>query len=65
MSTTLPAMKGRMGDTDYYILSMKAGELVEKIKEPKEMPGWDDEKIEEIYQRKIQYSRVGIKLIHT
>ncbi len=58
MSSTLPAMKGRMGDTDYYILSLKASELVNLVKEPKNMPGWDDEKIEEIYQRKINYARV-------
>lgn len=63
MSLTLPAMKGRMGETDYYMLSMKAGELVRTIIEPKEMPGWDDEKIEEIYQRKIQFARVKNQIV--
>ncbi|MYK61559.1 MAG: DGQHR domain-containing protein, partial [Chloroflexi bacterium] len=58
MSSTLPAMKGRMGDMDYYLMSLKASELVNLVKEPKNMPGWDDEKIEEIYQRKINYGRV-------
>lgn len=58
MSSTVPAMKGRMGDTVYYLLSLKASELVNLVKEPKNMPGWDDEKIEEIYQRKINYPRV-------
>lgn len=58
MSSTVPAMKGRMGDTDYYLISLKASELVNLVKEPKNMPGWDDEKIEEIYQRKINYPRV-------
>lgn len=58
MSSTLPAMKGQMGNTEYYLLSMKAAELVNLVKEPKNMPGWNDEKIEEIYQRKINYSRV-------
>lgn len=58
MSSTVPAMKGRMGDTDYYLLSLKASELINLVKEPKNMPGWDDEKIEEIYQRKINYPRV-------
>ena len=58
MSSTLPAMKGSMGNTDYYVLSIKVSELVNLVKEPKNMPGWDDEKIEEIYQRKIQYNRV-------
>ena len=58
MSSTVPAMKGRMGDTEYYLISLKASELVNLVKEPKNMPGWDDEKIEEIYQRKINYPRV-------
>ncbi len=58
MSSTLPAMKGKMGNTEYYLLSMKASELVNLVKEPKNMPGWDNEKIEEIYQRKINYNRV-------
>ena len=58
MSSTLPAMKGRMGDMDYYLMSLKASELVNLVKEPKNMPGWDNEKIEEIYQRKINYGRV-------
>ena len=58
MSSTVPAMKGRMGNTEYYLISLKASELVNLVKEPKNMPGWDDEKIEEIYQRKINFSRV-------
>ncbi len=62
MSSTLPAMKGRMGDTQYYLISLKANELVNLVKEPKNMPGWDDEKIEEIYQRKINYSRVRTQI---
>ena len=62
MSSTLPAMQGRMGDTDYYLISLKANELVNLVKEPKNMPGWDDEKIEEIYQRKINYTRVRTQI---
>ena len=58
MSSTIPAMKGRMGNTEYYLISLKASELINLVKEPKNMPGWDDEKIEEIYQRKINYPRV-------
>ena len=58
MATTVPAMKGRLGNTDYYILSMKAQELVDKVKIPKEMDEWEDESIEERYQREINYHRV-------
>ena len=58
MATTVPAMKGRLGNTDYYVLSMKAQELVDKVKIPKEMKEWDDESVEERYQREINYHRV-------
>ena len=58
MSTTLPAMKARLGNTDYYILSMKAQELTSKVKIPKEIEGWDDLSVEERYQRDINYTRV-------
>ena len=58
MATTVPAMKGRLGNTCYYILSMKAQELVKNVKIPKEMEEWDDESVEERYQREINYQRV-------
>ena len=40
MPNTVPAMKGRLGNTDYWILSMKAQEIVDKVKIPKEMKEW-------------------------
>lgn len=62
MATTVAAMKARLGDTDYYILSMKAQELVNKVKIPKEMEGWDNMSIEERYQRDINYNRVRTQI---
>lgn len=59
MATTCVAMRGRLGDTDYYVLSMKAEELVSRVRIPREMKGWDDESVEERYQRRIDYH--GIK----
>ena len=58
MPTTVPAMKARLGDTDYYILSMKAGELVNNVWIPKELEGWEDMSVDERYQRDINYNRV-------
>lgn len=58
MATTVAAMKGRLGNTEYYVLSMKAQELVKKITIPKKMRGWDNLSIEERYQRDINYRRV-------
>ena len=58
MATTVAAMKARLGDTDYYVLSMKAQDLVNRVKIPKEMEGWSDFSVEERYQRDINYNRV-------
>ena len=58
MATTVPAMKSTLGDTDYFVLSMKAGKLVEMVKIPKELEGWKDMSVEEQYQRDINYTRV-------
>ena len=58
MPTTIPAMKARLGNTDYYILSMKAGEFVKNVWIPKELEGWEDLSVEERYQRDINYNRV-------
>ena len=55
---TVPAMEARLGTTKYYILSMKAKEIADKVIIPSEMPGWKDLEIEEIYQRDLNYARV-------
>ena len=62
MSTTVAAMKARLGNTDYYILSMKAQELVNKVKIPKEIEGWGDLSIDARYQRDINYNRVKTQI---
>ena len=58
MSTTIAAMKGRLGNTDYFILSMKAGDLVAKATIPSEMPEWKNMTMDEKEQRAINYGRV-------
>lgn len=62
MAEAIPAMRGRLGNTEYYILSMKAQDLVNKVKIPKEMEGWEDESVEERYQRDINYNRVRTQI---
>ena len=62
MSTTVAAMKARLGNTDYYILSMKAQELVNKVKIPKEIEGWGELSIDARYQRDINYNRVKTQI---
>ena len=53
-------MKARLGDADYYILSMKARELVKSVVSPTEMGigDWTYLTIEERYQRDLNYNRV-------
>lgn len=58
MATTVAAMKGKLGSTEYFILAMKAKELVEKTIIPSEMKGWENMTLEETEQRDINYTRV-------
>ena len=62
MATTVPAMKGRLGDTDYFVLSMKAQELVDRVRIPARLKEWGDLSIEERYQRDISYQRVRTQI---
>ena len=58
MATTVAAMKGKLGSTEYFIISMKAKELVEKAVIPSEMTEWENMTLEEREQRDINYTRV-------
>ena len=58
MASMIPAIRARLGNTNYYIVSMKAGELAKMAMIPKEMKGWENLSLEEIYQREINYKRV-------
>lgn len=58
MATMVPVIKGRLGDTDYYVFSMKAQELVNRVTTPTRLKGWDDFSVEERYQREISYDSV-------
>ena len=58
MATTMPAMKGRLGNTDYYVLSMKAQALVNQVTTPTILKRRDDLTIEERFQCGIDYDRV-------
>ncbi len=59
MASLIPAMKGQLGSTEYFVATMKAKELVERLTIPKDMEGWDDLSVEERYQREIDVKRVA------
>ena len=58
MATLLPAMEGKFGSTSFWIVTMPAKELTERLTIPKELDGWEEMSIEERYQRDIDYNRV-------
>lgn len=58
MASVLPAMRGKFGTTDYYIVTMPAKELTERLVVPQDIEGWGDLTLEERYQREINYNRV-------
>lgn len=58
MSSVHPAIRGKLGSTEYYLVALHAEWVTNNLKIPSEMEGWDDETIDEKYQRKINWSRV-------
>lgn len=58
MPTTIPALRGKFGSTEYWLTTMRAGELVTKILMPTDMPQWEDLTIEEKFQRDVKLARV-------
>ena len=58
MGSLLPAMQGKFGSTEFFIVTMPAKELTERLVIPKDIEGWEDLSIEERYQRDINYTRV-------
>lgn len=58
MSRTIACLKGKMGSTDYYLATMKAGELINSVGFASEIAEWEDLDLDERMQREIQEKRV-------
>jgi DNA sulfur modification protein DndB len=58
MGFVLPAMRGKFGSTEFFLVTMHAKELAERLVIPKEMDGWEDLTIEERFQRDVNFARV-------
>jgi DNA sulfur modification protein DndB len=58
MPSLLPALRGRLGSTEFFLVTMKVRELVDKATIPRELEGWHDLTVEEKYQREIDLKRV-------
>ena len=59
MAQTIPAFRGSFGTTEFFVLTMQAGEFVRTMTVPKELEEWEDLKPEEKFQREINYKRVA------
>ena len=42
MAQTIFALKGKLGSTEYYVVTMKASEAIAQIRIPKNIEGWDN-----------------------
>ena len=58
MASTIPAMRGKLGSTEYFIATMKAKDVADKMRSAVEVEGWDDLSLEQKYQREINLKRV-------
>ena len=58
MASTVSALRGKFGRTDYWITTIAIGEFVQKVRFPQDLAEWDDVSIEERYQREINLRRV-------
>lgn len=62
MTTTVPAIRGSLGNTDFYQTTMKVGDLVKTVRPPKEIDGWANFSIEERMQREPDLGRIKSQL---
>ena len=58
MPTTIPAMRGQFGTTEYFLTTMHIGELIQKVQFASELDGWEELNVEDKYQREISLKRV-------
>jgi len=58
MTSTYSALKARFGKTEYYLAAVPIGELIGRVKFPTEIPGWENQSVEERYQRNLDEKRI-------
>src|SRR4051812_9970743 len=62
MALLIPAIKGKLGNTQYWEATMKVRDLVHAVRPPKEMDGWANFSIEERMQRDADMARIKKQL---
>ena len=58
MATVIPATRGTFGSIEYYLTTMKVAEVLQKVRFPKDLPGWENKGIEDRWQREINFTRI-------
>ena len=63
MSYTFPALRGRMGSTEYYQATVKARELAAVAMMAAELPEWTTWSVFERFQRELAQKRVEKEIV--
>ncbi|WP_033580825.1 DNA sulfur modification protein DndB [Priestia aryabhattai] len=58
MATLYPCMRGKFGTTEFFITTMKAGDLIKDVKSADQIPETKDLTIEEQLQRELRWDRI-------
>lgn len=62
MARLYPSLKGKLGNTEYYLTVMKAADVIRDIRSADELVEWKDFTIEERLQREINWGRIKSEL---
>jgi DNA sulfur modification protein DndB len=62
MATVIPSLRGKIGNTEYFVAKMTAGELVSRIRPANELDGWTTMSIDERMQRDPNLTRIKNEL---
>lgn len=62
MAIVIPAIRGKIGNTEYFEATMKVRDLVHAVRPPKDMDGWANFSIEERMQREPDPKRIKAQL---
>ena len=57
--TILPAIRGKFGHWEYYQVTMKAADVVSKLTLPKNIPGFENQNLEDRFQRELNDTRAS------
>lgn len=58
MLTMFPALRGKFGETEYYLATMYVGEAIRLTSFPEDVPDWECQSVEERYHMDIDLSSV-------